>query len=241
MCIRDSLVRDHDHRHAALRQLLHNAQHLADHLRIECGRRLVKKHDLGVHHQRAHNGDTLLLPAGELAGEGVGAVREPHAREQCHGFFLRGGFFHVPQAHGRDGEVFHDVHVIKKIKLLEHHAHLLTVQIDVLPLGANIHAVKKDLAARRLFQQVQAAQKRTFAAAARSDDRDDLVFIKRRADMLQPVSYTHLFMVRGLTFSPVRGPEGNIEFLAHLSLVPEGGITPDVPALVRQAHETLKG
>ena len=49
------------------------------------------------------------------------------------------------------------------------------------------------------------------------------------------------FTVRGLTFSPVRGPEGNIEFLAHLSLVPEGGITPDVPALVRQAHETLKG
>ena len=49
------------------------------------------------------------------------------------------------------------------------------------------------------------------------------------------------FTVRGLTFSPVRGPEGNIEFLAHLSLRPGGGITPDVPALVRQAHETLKG
>ena len=49
------------------------------------------------------------------------------------------------------------------------------------------------------------------------------------------------FTVRGLTFSPVRGPEGNIEFLAHLSLVPEGGITPYIPALVRQAHETLKG
>lgn len=49
------------------------------------------------------------------------------------------------------------------------------------------------------------------------------------------------FTVRGLTFSPVRGPEGNIEFLAHLSLVPEGSITPDVPALVRQVHETLKG
>ena len=49
------------------------------------------------------------------------------------------------------------------------------------------------------------------------------------------------FTVRGLTFSPVRGPEGNIEFLAHLSLRQGGGIAPDVPALVRQAHETLKG
>ena len=35
--------------------------------------------------------------------------------------------------------------------------------------------------------------------------------------------------VRNLTFSPVRGPEGNIEFLGHLSMEPQGGITPDVP------------
>ena len=49
------------------------------------------------------------------------------------------------------------------------------------------------------------------------------------------------FTLRGLTFSPVKGPEGNIEFLAHLSLQPGPAIVPDVPELVRQAHETLKG
>ena len=47
--------------------------------------------------------------------------------------------------------------------------------------------------------------------------------------------------VRNLTFSPVRGPEGNIEFLGHLSMEPQGGITPDVPALVAQAHAELRG
>jgi 23S rRNA (cytidine1920-2'-O)/16S rRNA (cytidine1409-2'-O)-methyltransferase len=47
------------------------------------------------------------------------------------------------------------------------------------------------------------------------------------------------FTVRNLTFSPVKGPEGNIEFLGHLSLLPEGGIEPDVKALVAAAHETL--
>lgn len=45
--------------------------------------------------------------------------------------------------------------------------------------------------------------------------------------------------VRNLTFSPVKGPEGNIEFLGHLSMLPEGAITPDVRALVAAAHETL--
>ena len=45
--------------------------------------------------------------------------------------------------------------------------------------------------------------------------------------------------VRNLTFSPVKGPEGNIEFLGHLSMLPEGAITPDVRALVEAAHETL--
>lgn len=48
------------------------------------------------------------------------------------------------------------------------------------------------------------------------------------------------FSVLGLTFSPVRGPEGNIEFLAHLSLAPAAGIHPDVSALVAEAHRALK-
>ncbi len=47
------------------------------------------------------------------------------------------------------------------------------------------------------------------------------------------------FTVRNLTFSPVKGPEGNIEFLGHLSMLPDGGILPDVKALVAAAHETL--
>ncbi|MEA4965584.1 MAG: TlyA family RNA methyltransferase [Oscillospiraceae bacterium] len=49
------------------------------------------------------------------------------------------------------------------------------------------------------------------------------------------------FTVRNLTFSPVKGPEGNIEFLAHLSKIPGEDRYPAVPELVRIAHETLKG
>ncbi len=49
------------------------------------------------------------------------------------------------------------------------------------------------------------------------------------------------FTILGLTFSPVKGPEGNIEFLAHLTLADQPGIEPDTADVVRQAHDTLNG
>lgn len=45
--------------------------------------------------------------------------------------------------------------------------------------------------------------------------------------------------VRNLTYSPVKGPEGNIEFLGHLAVQPEHAVSPDVTALVATAHELL--
>ena len=49
------------------------------------------------------------------------------------------------------------------------------------------------------------------------------------------------FTIRNLTFSPVKGPEGNIEFLGHLSLAGGADSYPEPEQLVEQAHETLKG
>ena len=49
------------------------------------------------------------------------------------------------------------------------------------------------------------------------------------------------FKILGLTFSPVKGPEGNIEFLAHLTLDEKDGINPDTASVVADAHATLKG
>lgn len=47
--------------------------------------------------------------------------------------------------------------------------------------------------------------------------------------------------IRNLTFSPVKGPEGNIEFLAHLSMEPGENHYPPLHELVEQAHAALKG
>ena len=49
------------------------------------------------------------------------------------------------------------------------------------------------------------------------------------------------FTILGLTFSPVKGPEGNIEFLGHLTLEDQPGIVPDTAQVVSAAHEALRG
>jgi len=49
------------------------------------------------------------------------------------------------------------------------------------------------------------------------------------------------FTIKNMTFSPVKGPEGNIEFLGYLSLERGEDQTPDLYKLVQQAHDTLKG
>ena len=60
---------------------------------------------------------------------------------------------------------------------------------------------------------------------------DDFVSLAKELD----------FTILGLTFSPVKGPEGNIEFLGHLTLADQEGIQPDTAQVVRDAHDTLKG
>ena len=51
------------------------------------------------------------------------------------------------------------------------------------------------------------------------------------------------FGVRHLEFSPIKGPEGNIEYLVHLVRLPDGvteeETNVDVDAVVKSAHDTL--
>ncbi len=49
------------------------------------------------------------------------------------------------------------------------------------------------------------------------------------------------FAVKGLTFSPIRGPEGNIEYLGYLSASEGHAYEGDLSALVSASHETLEG
>ena len=49
------------------------------------------------------------------------------------------------------------------------------------------------------------------------------------------------FTVKGMTFSPIKGPEGNIEYLAHLGLGEGPAWSGDPAQLVEQSHRALEG
>lgn len=49
------------------------------------------------------------------------------------------------------------------------------------------------------------------------------------------------FAVKDMTFSPIRGPEGNIEYLGHLTVGQGPAYTGDLAALVEQSHAELEG
>ena len=69
---------------------------------------------------------------------------------------------------------------------------------------------------------------------------------KRTTEVIEMViSYAKSisFGVRHLEFSPIKGPEGNIEYLVHLVRLPDGvteeETNVDVDAVVKSAHDTL--
>ena len=61
--------------------------------------------------------------------------------------------------------------------------------------------------------------------------------------MILDYASTHGFHVLDLTFSPIKGPEGNIEYLVHLKNHEEGTACENMPvdpkAIVEQAHQAL--
>ena len=73
--------RDH-HRHAAGGELADHVEHLGDELRVEGARDLVEQQQLGLHRERAHDRDALLLAAREPVGVLVALVGEAEALEQ---------------------------------------------------------------------------------------------------------------------------------------------------------------
>ncbi len=63
---------------------------------------------------------------------------------------------------------------------------------------------------------------------------------KEVLDSFVELAHSLDFKILGMTFSPVKGPEGNIEFLSHLTLAEAQGIQPDTADVVAQAHEALR-
>ena len=67
--------------------------------------------------------------------------------------------------------------------------------------------------------------------------------IRMIVDFVQEIG----FLIRGLTYSPIRGPEGNIEYLIYLQKCEEKGAEPafavtgqEIKELVAESHENAR-
>jgi len=70
--------------------------------------------------------------------------------------------------------------------------------------------------------------------------RDPAVHLEVLEQFLQHAAESQFF-VKDITYSPVRGPEGNIEYLALLSVSPVLSYAGDLRALVAESHASLGG
>ena len=68
--------------------------------------------------------------------------------------------------------------------------------------------------------------------------RDKAVHVEVLESMTRFIQEHTRFSIAGLTYSPIRGPEGNIEFLCYLTHS-DTPVNYDINAIVDEAHETL--
>ena len=161
---------DADHRHAFLRQAHHDVEHLLDHLGVERRGGLVEQHYLGLHAERARDGDALLLTPGELPRVFVGLLGDLDTLEELHrqllGLLLR----HLAYPDRRQREVLQDRQVREQIELLEYHADLAADRLDILDIGGQLDPGDDDLALLVLLQAIDATDHRRLARARRPAD-----------------------------------------------------------------------
>ena len=69
--------------------------------------------------------------------------------------------------------------------------------------------------------------------------RDPAVHLEVLEHFLDHVKESH-FTVLGITYSPIRGPEGNIEYLGYLEKSDAQDQIPDLKALVAESHQVLR-
>ncbi|MCY1541809.1 hypothetical protein D9M68_775120 [compost metagenome] len=165
---------DADHGHALHRQLLHDVEHFADHLRVERRGRFVEQHHLGVHAQRAGDGHALLLAAGQPRRVLVGLLGDADLGQQRARLGLALGLAALAHDLLCQTEVLQHGHVRKQVEMLEHHADFAAVGVDVGLRVGEVEAVDAHRAGVEFLEAVEAAQEGRLAGAGRADHHQHL-------------------------------------------------------------------
>ena len=162
---------------------------------IVVAERLVKQEQLRVRRNRAGDGDTLLLTAGQLVRITVAIFLDPHGFERAHN-----GFFDLGLAHLFDLQTERDVlehgHVRPQGVALEHQVQTAVFRLLIEGLvGVDDRtAVDGHGAMLRLFKAGDNAQGGGFAAAGRAEQRHKIAVLDREVDIAQNMVFTVEFI-----------------------------------------------
>ena len=102
-------------------QVLDLELHMLAQLLVQRAQRFVHQHQGGVEHQRARQGDALLLAARKLCGTAADEGAHLHHVQSARDFHLALGLGHAAHFQ-REGQVFADRHMRKQGIILENHA-----------------------------------------------------------------------------------------------------------------------
>ena len=194
----------HDHGHAFLCQFFHNIQNLTYHLRVKCGCRLVKKHNLRLHCKCSYDCNTLFLPTGKLNRICSCTVCKSNTIQKLQGFFLCRFFRNTFYLHRCQCHIIQDRHMRKQVKMLENHSHFLTETVDIqfyffarsvdVFFLCNIHSIENNLTVSRLFQKIQTAKKRRFTGTGWSNNYHYITFVDICCHTIQCFDRTSVIM-----------------------------------------------
>ena len=92
----------------------------------------------------------------------VKIIQQPDAGQQFLGQFVRFRLRFLLRQHRRQRDILRNGEVRKHVEVLEHHAHFLTVQVDIHVFRGNVHTFESDRTARRSFEEIERAEERGF-------------------------------------------------------------------------------
>ena len=146
-------------------QFLQQVHHLFAILGVEVAGRLVGEDQLRSGHDGAGDGHPLLLTAGELLREVLGAVADGHALHDFRDLLLAlgSGDVEIPQ---RQFDVLIHIEFVDKVETLEHETDIAFAELGALFLLEVRHLGAEEFiaAAGRVVQQAQDIQQRGLAA-----------------------------------------------------------------------------
>ena len=119
----------HDHDGGALAiEFLHERHQFERGAAVERAGRLVGEQHLGVVHQRAGDGDALLLAAGELGRPVFHPLGESHAGQRLGGLGTALGAGHAGIDHGQL-DIAERIEPLQQVELLKHESDLAVAQV----------------------------------------------------------------------------------------------------------------